>query len=228
MTICPPIARIWPSQQRCCDSPAAMLREIYASIARRAPSRRTDARSFGWQTQLRSRSVKPIIIPLTVASRRRQHARRPQCRCMAPRSGCDARCSREDILSPSNPGHTLLAARIALTSGGVIAAVRFAWLRTQPRGVIGSRSLRIASMRAAVIAAALASAFAISVPDTHREVAHAYGVELVTFDRAAGPANTEQAVAAAATGPHVGNEHAPAMMPESAAAPTTDDARASG
>ncbi|MEX2246673.1 MAG: hypothetical protein WEC75_08290 [Dehalococcoidia bacterium] len=116
---------------------------------------------------------------------------------------------RESIFSLTNPGHALLAAGMALTCGGILAAAHAAWGMARPRGLLGRSLVRHGSLAAGAVASMGAVVFALAVSTA----GHAHGDEAHTRTHA------EAVVAAGmASGPH---PQALPVAPDAAALPPT-------
>lgn len=80
---------------------------------------------------------------------------------------------REGIFTLSNPGHALLAAGMALTCGGIIAALYFAWGMTHDPGLLGHARTRKLATAAASFGAMGAVVFAMAMSASGHEHGHA-------------------------------------------------------
>ena len=79
---------------------------------------------------------------------------------------------REGIFTVSNPGHALLAAGMALTCGGIIAALYFAWGMTSDPGLLGRPRTRKLATAAASFGAMGAVVFAMAMSASGHEHGH--------------------------------------------------------
>jgi len=77
--------------------------------------------------------------------------------------------AREGIFTLSNPGHVLLGSGMALATGGILAALGFAWEKSAARGIFASRWVRVIGMQVAGAAAVGAVIFAFAASGSGRE-----------------------------------------------------------
>lgn len=140
--------------------------------------------------------------------------------------------AREGVFSFTNPGHALLATGIALACCGILGALYFAWGMAGGRGILGARWLRLVTVQAAGLAAAVGVLFSFAVSEAgHDHAAVAAGAhEPAALDASATPHEPPAASGTAAAASHEPAAAAatPAAHAHTAPAEATADEAACG